>query len=151
SVTGMPRFRSYLAWVESSRPTTVFAVGLEHSNQPMPTLNARSTLLAKRPGVEGLRAALDFCGPPRQTTIGLSVRHTMSSSRHSCGSAGEPHGASVTSRSLLERVKADEAAAWERLVTLYAPLVFHWCRRWDLREPDIADILQDVFQSVVVH
>jgi RNA polymerase sigma-70 factor (ECF subfamily) len=48
-------------------------------------------------------------------------------------------------------VKADEAAAWERLVALYAPLVFHWCRRWDLREPDIADILQEVFQAVFAH
>src|SRR5690242_16758243 len=75
----------------------------------------------------------------------------MSSSCHTSGSSAEPRFATATSRSLLERVKADEAAAWERLVTLYAPLVFHWCRRWDLREPDIADILQEVFQSVVVH
>src|SRR5262249_42696795 len=63
----------------------------------------------------------------------------------------EPPSSNATSRSLLERVKADEAAAWERLVALYAPLVFHWCRRWDLREPDVADILQEVFQAVVVH
>src|SRR5262249_56758664 len=34
----------------------------------------------------------------------------------------------ATSRSLLERVRADEAAAWDRLVRLYAPLVFQWCR-----------------------
>jgi RNA polymerase sigma-70 factor (ECF subfamily) len=67
------------------------------------------------------------------------------------GSGPEPQPSSATSRTLLERVKADEAAAWERLVTLYAPLVFQWCRGWDLREPDIADILQDVFQAVVAH
>jgi RNA polymerase sigma-70 factor (ECF subfamily) len=51
----------------------------------------------------------------------------------------------------LERAKASEAGAWERLVGLYAPLVHHWCRRWDLQEQDRADILQEVFQAVVVH
>jgi RNA polymerase sigma-70 factor (ECF subfamily) len=74
----------------------------------------------------------------------------MGSSRQS-GSAREPQSSNATSRSLLERVKADEAAAWERLVTLYAPLVFHWCGRWNLGEPDAADILQEVFQAVFVH
>jgi RNA polymerase sigma-70 factor (ECF subfamily) len=75
----------------------------------------------------------------------------MSSSVQQVRSGGEPPSSTATSRSLLERVKADEEGAWERLVTLYAPLVFHWCRRWNLREPDVADILQDVFQAVVVH
>jgi RNA polymerase sigma-70 factor (ECF subfamily) len=75
----------------------------------------------------------------------------MSSSRLAPGSGREPPSSHATSRSLLERVKADEAEAWERLVALYAPLVFHWCRRWELREPDVADILQEVFQAVVTH
>jgi RNA polymerase sigma-70 factor (ECF subfamily) len=55
----------------------------------------------------------------------------------------------VTSRSLLERARGADAGAWERLVTLYAPLVAHWCRRWALPEQDLADVLQDVFQAVV--
>ena len=67
------------------------------------------------------------------------------------GSAGGPPPSTGTSRSLLERVKADDAAAWERLVALYAPLVFHWCRRLDLREQDSADVFQEVFQSVARH
>jgi len=75
----------------------------------------------------------------------------MGSSRQSSGSRGGAHSSNPTSRSLLERVKADDAAAWERLVALYAPLVYHWCRRWDLREQDVADVLQEVFQSVVAH
>src|SRR5262249_19849176 len=75
----------------------------------------------------------------------------MSSSIHSLGNGAEPRSSIATSRSLLERVKADEAAAWERLVTLYAPRLFHWCRRWALREPDVADVLQEVFQAVVAH
>jgi len=34
-------------------------------------------------------------------------------------------------------------------VQLYAPLVLHWCRGRGLQEQDVADIFQDVFQSVV--
>jgi RNA polymerase sigma-70 factor (ECF subfamily) len=89
---------------------------------------------------------LDFAHSLSQTTA-----NAMSSSRQTSGSGREPQPSSATSRSLLERLKADDAAAWERLVTLYAPLVYHWCRPWNLREPDAADILQDVFQAVVTH
>jgi RNA polymerase sigma-70 factor (ECF subfamily) len=52
---------------------------------------------------------------------------------------------------LLARVQADEPRAWERLVTLYAPLVLHWCRCADLQDQDAADVFQEVFQAVVVH
>jgi RNA polymerase sigma-70 factor (ECF subfamily) len=52
---------------------------------------------------------------------------------------------------LLERVKANDASAWDQLVSLYGPLVFHWCRHWDLQEQDTADICQEVFQSVATH
>jgi RNA polymerase sigma-70 factor (ECF subfamily) len=63
----------------------------------------------------------------------------------------EAPASSATSRSLLDRVRADDPAAWERLVHLYAPLVFHWCRRWELQEQDVADVFQEVFQSVARH
>src|SRR5262245_54299739 len=65
------------------------------------------------------------------------------------GEGSQP--SSATSRSLLDRVRTNDAAAWDRLVALYAPLVFHWCRRWDLQHQDAADILQDVFQAVATH
>jgi RNA polymerase sigma-70 factor, ECF subfamily len=71
-------------------------------------------------------------------------------SENNHGSRGAPPSTG-TSRSLLERVKVNEPAAWDRLVTLYAPLVFHWCRRWDLQDQDVADICQEVFQSVVAN
>jgi RNA polymerase sigma-70 factor (ECF subfamily) len=58
---------------------------------------------------------------------------------------------SATCRSLLERIRADDPIAWGRLVDLYVPLVFHWCRRWDLREQEIADVVQEVFQAVATH
>jgi RNA polymerase sigma-70 factor (ECF subfamily) len=67
------------------------------------------------------------------------------------GKRKESQPSTATSRSLLERIKADEPAAWDQLVTLYAPLVFHWCRRWDLQEQDAADVCQEVFQAVASH
>jgi len=57
----------------------------------------------------------------------------------------------ATSRSLLDRVKADEAAAWDRLIGLYAPLVYRWCRRFGLPEQATADVFQEVFQAVSTH
>src|SRR5262249_54847385 len=62
-----------------------------------------------------------------------------------------PRPSSATSRSLLARVQADEPQAWERLVSLYAPLVLRWVRGQGLRDQDAADVFQDVFQAVVAH
>jgi RNA polymerase sigma-70 factor (ECF subfamily) len=53
-----------------------------------------------------------------------------------------------TSASLLERARARDEAAWERIVDLYAPLVYRWCRRRGLDESDTLDVGQEVFQSV---
>jgi RNA polymerase sigma-70 factor (ECF subfamily) len=63
----------------------------------------------------------------------------------------EPPSSTATSRSLLERARTDDPAAWDRMVALYAPLVYRWCRRWDLPEQEIADVFQDVFQAVAAH
>lgn len=56
-----------------------------------------------------------------------------------------------TSRSLLARVRDNESDAWDRLVLLYTPLVYHWCRKLELPAQDIADVVQEVFQSVATH
>jgi RNA polymerase sigma-70 factor (ECF subfamily) len=53
-----------------------------------------------------------------------------------------------TSASLLVRVQANDQAAWARLVELYAPLVYHWCRRAQLGSEDTADVFQEVFRAV---
>jgi RNA polymerase sigma-70 factor (ECF subfamily) len=58
---------------------------------------------------------------------------------------------SSTSRSLLERVRADDPEAWDRLVALYAPLVLHWCQRLGLARQDVADVFQEVFRAVAGH
>jgi RNA polymerase sigma-70 factor, ECF subfamily len=57
-------------------------------------------------------------------------------------------GVSATSSTLLERVKCHDQQAWERLVRLYSPLVYRWCRRAGLQEADAADVGQQVFVSV---
>ena len=58
------------------------------------------------------------------------------------------HRSDATSSSLLLRVMAREPAAWDRLVQLYSPLVFEWCRRAHLQEADALDVGQAVFQAV---
>src|SRR5262249_14847420 len=55
------------------------------------------------------------------------------------------------SLTLLQRARARQPAAWERLVALYAPLVLHWCRRAGLGDADAADVFQEVFRSVSEH
>ena len=55
----------------------------------------------------------------------------------------------LTSSSLLYRVRQHDQQAWERLVQIYSPLVFHWCRNESgLSADDAADVMQEVFRSV---
>ena len=60
-------------------------------------------------------------------------------------------GVGRTSSSLLDRVRAQDQAAWERLVHLYSPLVYRWCCRAGLQTADAADVGQEVFRAVVSH
>jgi RNA polymerase sigma-70 factor (ECF subfamily) len=55
-----------------------------------------------------------------------------------------------TSTSLLQRLRAREPAAWERLCQLYGPLVYRWARSSGLQDTDAADVVQEVFRSVAV-
>jgi RNA polymerase sigma-70 factor (ECF subfamily) len=65
--------------------------------------------------------------------------------------AAAAHDLSATSLSLLGRVRLNQPEAWERLVDLYAPLVYHWCRRSGLGPEDTADVFQEVFRAVAEH
>jgi RNA polymerase sigma-70 factor (ECF subfamily) len=56
----------------------------------------------------------------------------------------------ATSRSLLARARQRDDRAWARVVELYAPLVYFWCRKGRLADQDIPDVVQEVFRSVVV-
>jgi len=62
--------------------------------------------------------------------------------------SGSAASGSSTSSSLLERVKAQDPEAWQRLVDLYGPMIFGWCRQSGLRAEDAADLVQEVFGSV---
>jgi RNA polymerase sigma-70 factor (ECF subfamily) len=56
----------------------------------------------------------------------------------------------TTCVSLLQRIRHQpDAAAWERLVRLYTPLLLYWARRLGLQEPDAADLVQDVLIVLV--
>jgi RNA polymerase sigma-70 factor (ECF subfamily) len=56
-----------------------------------------------------------------------------------------PAPAQATSLSLLERARANDPAAWRRLVELYAPLVRFWCRRGGVPDQDGEEVSQEVF------
>jgi RNA polymerase sigma-70 factor (ECF subfamily) len=56
--------------------------------------------------------------------------------------------ADETSLSLLERARARDPAAWDRLARLYSPLVDHWCRQAGLQDADAADVRQEVFLAM---
>ena len=53
-----------------------------------------------------------------------------------------------TDLSLLRRIRGNDAEAWQRIVHLYEPLVYAWCRRMGLVEATAADVSQEVFQAV---
>ena len=53
-----------------------------------------------------------------------------------------------TSPTLLARLRVAEPSAWNRVVHVYSPLVFAWCRRTGLSSDDSADVLQEVWCAV---
>ena len=55
---------------------------------------------------------------------------------------------SLTSLSLLSRLRARDAEAWRRLVHLYGPMVVSWCRRFGLQPAGAEDLTQEVFRGV---
>jgi RNA polymerase sigma-70 factor (ECF subfamily) len=55
-----------------------------------------------------------------------------------------------TSPTLLERVRRPEdQLAWDRFAALYTPLMYYWARRQGLQQQDAADLVQDVFATLV--
>lgn len=55
-----------------------------------------------------------------------------------------------TSLSLLERLRGQpDAAAWQRLMDLYEPLIRGWLRRHQLQVSDVDDLVQEVLAIVV--
>lgn len=56
-------------------------------------------------------------------------------------------GGDGTPLSLLERVRANDAEAWRRLVTLYQPLIRFWGTRGGIPTADVEDVCQEVFAA----
>jgi RNA polymerase sigma-70 factor (ECF subfamily) len=55
-----------------------------------------------------------------------------------------------TPSSLLERLRQPfDPQAWARFVALYTPLIYSWARRTGLQESDAADLVQDVFVTLL--
>jgi RNA polymerase sigma-70 factor (ECF subfamily) len=59
-----------------------------------------------------------------------------------------PEAPTVTSTSLLERIRDLDGDAWSRFVALYCPLVYDACRRYRVQPADADDVVQEVLQSV---
>ncbi|HYV38503.1 MAG TPA: sigma-70 family RNA polymerase sigma factor [Gemmataceae bacterium] len=57
-------------------------------------------------------------------------------------------GQPKTSLTLLDQVRKRDKDAWDRLVSLYAPLVYHWCKVAGLQTADVEEVCQEVFLAV---
>jgi RNA polymerase sigma-70 factor, ECF subfamily len=66
----------------------------------------------------------------------------------SLGGASKPGSISST---LLDQLRACRPEAWQRLVRLYGPVTYRWCRRSNLTAEDAADVVQEVMSAVMVH
>lgn len=54
-----------------------------------------------------------------------------------------------TSLSLLDRAcRGSESESWERLASIYTPLLQGWLRKFELQDADVDDLLQDVLLAV---
>lgn len=55
---------------------------------------------------------------------------------------------SSISSTLLDRARQMQPEAWGRLVQVFGPVVYRWCRQSGLPAHDAADVVQEVFVSV---
>ncbi|HEY7312606.1 MAG TPA: sigma-70 family RNA polymerase sigma factor [Gemmataceae bacterium] len=57
----------------------------------------------------------------------------------------------TTSKTLLQRLRANDSEAWRIMVELYSPLVCHWATRGGVRGADVEDVAQEVLQAAATH
>ena len=62
-----------------------------------------------------------------------------------------PDPQQATSKTLLERLRANDGEASRVMVQLYTPLVRHWATRGGVRGTDVEDVAQDVLQAAATH
>lgn len=49
---------------------------------------------------------------------------------------------------LLDQVRSHQAEAWDRLVELYGPVIYGWCRGSGVESDEAGDVVQEVFTAV---
>lgn len=57
----------------------------------------------------------------------------------------------TTSTGLLQGIRDQDRTAWQRMVSIYSPLVYGWTRRAGFQQADAADLTQDVMLAVLGH
>jgi RNA polymerase sigma-70 factor (ECF subfamily) len=62
-----------------------------------------------------------------------------------------PSSQQGTSKTLLQRLRANDSKAWRIMVQLYTPLVRYWATRGGVRGVDVEDVTQDVLQAAAAH
>ena len=62
------------------------------------------------------------------------------------------HSTPLTSTTLLARLRHEPAnqEAWAEFVRRYGPLLYRWCRHWQVQEADAQDVTQAVLAKLVV-
>jgi RNA polymerase sigma-70 factor, ECF subfamily len=75
--------------------------------------------------------------------VGVEDLDTGNCNRH-------PDPNSISS-SLLEGIKSRRPEAWTRLVALFGPVAYRWCRLAGVPRDDASDLIQDVFAAVALH
>jgi RNA polymerase sigma-70 factor (ECF subfamily) len=71
------------------------------------------------------------------------VKSTMATTGHNENrDATDPNR---TSLSLILQATQQDPEAWERLVSIYSPLVYFWCQKSGLSRADLQDVFQEVF------
>ncbi len=124
---------------------------LEHDLQPSQFVLARS-----RPAILFLRFQIlgcEICGHVYENsavTVRLRLVYYILNAMNIGGNGNRddrPEPSSISS-TLLERVRARRPEAWQRLVKLYGPVVYGWCRQLGVSEADAADVVQEVFAAV---
>ena len=58
---------------------------------------------------------------------------------------------SSISSTLLDQLRARSPEAWQRLVRLYGPVIYRWCRQSNATAEDASDLVQEVLLAVMVH
>ncbi len=67
------------------------------------------------------------------------------------GSKRDASNPSSISSTLLDQLRSRRPEAWQRLVRLYGPVTYRWCRRSNLNAADAADVVQEVLSAVMIH